>query len=139
MIVASRRWIGVGVATAAVVVGLVTACSSGSNSSGGGTTAAGGSSSPSMTMSTPMAASSGSQIEVKNFTFEPMMLSIAVGTTVTWKFDDSAQHTVSADDKSFVSPALSNGQTYTHTFTTAGTFQYICSIHQYMKGTIVVK
>lgn len=126
MIVASRRWLGVGVATAAVVVGLVTACSSGSTSS-------------SMTMSTPMTGSGSSQVEIKNFTFEPMMLSIAVGTTVTWKFDDSAQHTVSADDKSFVSPALSNGQTYTHTFTTAGTFQYICSIHQYMKGTIVVK
>jgi plastocyanin len=71
--------------------------------------------------------------------FSPMSLTVAVGTTVTWKFDDSTDHTVAADDNSFTSPALGKGKTYTHTFTTAGTVKYHCSIHPFMTGTIVVK
>jgi plastocyanin len=71
--------------------------------------------------------------------FMPMSLTVAVGTTVTWKFDDSTDHTVAADDKSFTSPALGKGKTYTHTFTTAGTVKYHCSIHPFMTGTIIVK
>ena len=65
-------------------------------------------------------------------------LTLPVGTTVTWKFDDSTQHTVNADDNSFASSAMANGQTFTHTFTSAGTVSYHCSIHPFMKGTIVV-
>ena len=69
----------------------------------------------------------------------PGTLTVPVGTTVTWKFDDSTQHTVNADDNSFASPAMANGQTFAHTFTSAGTVSYHCSIHPFMKGTIVVK
>jgi plastocyanin len=83
--------------------------------------------------------STGDSVMVKNFSFSPTSLTVAVGATVTWTFDDSAKHTVTAKDKSFSSPALGHGQTYRHTFTIAGTYQYICSIHQYMTGTIVVK
>lgn len=75
---------------------------------------------------------------VKNFSFSPTTLTVATGTRVTWKFEDSAQHTVSADDKSFLSPALNSEQTYSFTFAKPGTYQYICSIHQYMKGTVIV-
>jgi plastocyanin len=132
-----------GIATGLLILGSAIACSSSSSKAGGGTSAsststtASGTSASSATSGT--SAASGNTIDIKNFSFAPMSLTVAVGTTVTWKFDDSAQHTVSADDKSFVSPAMSNGQTYTHTFTKAGTFSYICSIHQYMKGTIVVQ
>jgi plastocyanin len=77
-------------------------------------------------------------VEIKNFSFSPMTMSVAVGTTVTWKFDDSAQHTVKAADNSFSSPPLSSGKTYAYKFTKAGTYSYICSIHQYMTGTITV-
>jgi plastocyanin len=84
-------------------------------------------------------ASDTSMIDIKNFTFTPMALTVSVGTKVTWMFEDSAKHTVKADDGSFSSPALSDGQTFSFTFTKAGTYSYICSIHQYMKGTITVK
>jgi plastocyanin len=142
-----RRVVGA-FAAVTLAVALVTACSSSSKpSAGGGSSTAGGSASSSMSM--PMSGSdsgsgSGSaatgtnMVEVKNFAFSPASLTVPVGTTVTWKFDDSADHTVSSDDKSFVSQALSGGKTYTHTFTKAGTYPYICSIHQFMKGTIVV-
>ena len=78
-------------------------------------------------------------VEINNFMFTPKTLTVSVGTTVTWKFDDSTQHTVAADDKSFTSSPMANGQTYTHTFDTAGTFKYHCSIHPFMTGAIVVK
>ncbi|TCN35576.1 cupredoxin-like protein [Kribbella orskensis] len=78
-------------------------------------------------------------VEIKDFMFTPMTLTVAVGTTVTWKFDDSTQHTVTADDNSFASSPMSNGQTFTHTFSAAGTVAYHCSIHPEMTGTITVK
>ncbi len=78
-------------------------------------------------------------VDIKGFAFKPETLTVPVGAKVTWKFDDSAKHTVVADDKSFTSPAKSGGQTYSYTFAKAGTYTYLCSIHNYMKGTIVVK
>ena len=76
---------------------------------------------------------------VKNFSFNPETLTVPVGTAVTWRFEDSVQHTVSDSTAGIKSAAPNNGQTFTHTFTTAGTYSYICSIHQYMKATIVVQ
>ena len=78
-------------------------------------------------------------VEINNFMFTPMSLTVPVGATVTWKFDDSTQHTVTADDNSFSSSPMGSGQTYTHTFATAGTTAYHCSIHPNMTGTINVK
>ena len=78
-------------------------------------------------------------MEINNFMFMPTSLTVPVGTTVTWKFDDSTQHTVTADDKSFSSRPTAGGQTFTHTFTTAGTVAYHCSIHPFMTGTIVAR
>ena len=78
-------------------------------------------------------------MEIKNFMFTPMTLTVPAGTTVTWKFDDPAEHTVAANDNSFTSAALADGKTFTHTFSTAGTVAYHCSIHPFMTGTIIVK
>ena len=78
-------------------------------------------------------------VVVKDFRFTPGNLTVTKGTKVTWKFEDSSQHTVLAGDKSFKSKALSNDQTYSYTFNTAGSYDYICSIHQYMTGKIIVR
>jgi plastocyanin len=129
---ARTRVIAFGVLSTALILGAAVGCSSSSKPAGGGATS-------SSALAGSAAAAAPDTIEIKNFSFSPMSLTVPVGTKVTWKFDDSAQHTVSADDKSFVSPAMSNGQTYSYTFTKSGTFQYICSIHQYMKGTVVVQ
>jgi plastocyanin len=121
-----------GFVTMLAVLVVVGACGSGSGDGGTPTaspTASGGSS----------AAAGSSTVEIKNFMFTPMSLTVSAGTTVTWKFDDSTEHTVSADDNSFASPALANGQTFTHTFATTGTVGYHCSIHPFMTGTIIVK
>jgi len=80
-------------------------------------------------------------IEVADFTFAPPTLTVKVGTTVTWHFDQpSAPHNV----VSLTTPVLFNSGTpkgtgtYSFTFTTPGTFPYLCQIHPSMKGTIIV-
>ena len=78
-------------------------------------------------------------VEVKDFKFTPGTITIKKGQKVTWKFDDSAQHNVTADDKKFASKDLANGQTYSETFNTVGSYSYVCTIHQYMRGTVTVK
>ena len=125
------------VALAAVSV-MATACGS---SSKGGAASPPAPARPTTTTTAPdvAPAASGSTVEISNFMFMPMTLTVAVGTTVTWKFDDTTDHTVAADDKSFTSPAMGKGQTYTRTFKTAGTVKYHCSIHPFMTGTIIVK
>lgn len=110
---------------------LTTGC--GSSSDNGGATPAAPASSGSA------APSGGSTVEIKNFMFMPATLTVPVGATVTWKFDDSTQHTVTADDNSFHSSPMAGGQTFTHTFTTAGSVPYHCSIHPSMTATIIVK
>lgn len=132
-----RRVVICGVSvTLALAVG---ACGSSSTKSGSGSTSIAPSSAPSTTMSSAPAAAGAKTVDVKNFMFSPMSLTVPVGTKVTWKFEDTTAHTVKADDGSFSSSPLSNGQTYSFTFTKAGTFSYICSIHPNMKATITVQ
>ncbi len=77
---------------------------------------------------------------IKNFTFNPQTLSVKLGTKVTFTNEDSTGHTATGtgSSASIKSPTLNNGQSYTVTFTKRGTYQYVCSIHPYMKGTITV-
>jgi plastocyanin len=121
--------------TLLAVLVLLTAC--GSSSGGGGATAS--TPATASTSSGSGTATAASTVEINNFMFTPKTLTVPVGATVTWKFDDSTQHTVTADDNSFTSQVLGSGQTYTHTFTSAGTVNYHCSIHTFMTGSIVVK
>ncbi|TVT11371.1 copper-binding protein [Amycolatopsis bartoniae] len=80
------------------------------------------------------------QVEIKNYAYSPAALSIAVGDTVTWTNEDTAPHTVTVSDGpvKFASPNLAQGQTYTYTFTQAGTYSYYCAVHPDMKATVTV-
>jgi plastocyanin len=98
------------------------------------TAAAGNTAAPAPTA----APSSSSAVTIQNFSFAPAQLSVKVGTTVTWTNQDSAAHTVAADDGSWTSGDLAKGQAFTHTFDKAGTFAYHCGVHPSMKGTITV-
>jgi plastocyanin len=77
-------------------------------------------------------------IYMKGMVFSNTSLSIKTGTTVTWMNDDNTTHTVTADDGSFDSGNLAAGSSFTHTFTSTGTFAYHCKIHSNMTGVIVV-
>jgi beta-lactam-binding protein with PASTA domain len=79
------------------------------------------------------------QVTIADFSFTPDTLTVNAGDTVTWVNNGPSDHTVVADDGTFQSPNLSTGQTYSNTFSTAGTFSYHCGIHASMTGTIVVQ
>ena len=80
----------------------------------------------------------GDAITIKNFMFDPTPLKVKTGQKVTVTNNDSATHTITATDKSFDSKNLTKGQTFAFTAGKAGSYTYICDIHQYMKGTIEV-
>jgi len=84
------------------------------------------------------AAAAGDQVTIDNFAFAPATLTVKAGATVTWTNRDEEPHTVAASDGSFHSPGMGTGATYSHTFPTAGKFDYVCSIHPMMHGTVVV-
>jgi amicyanin len=81
-------------------------------------------------------------IEIKDEAFTPGKITVKAGTKVTWTNQDSIQHDVSPDqdygDDFKGSDLLSKGQSYSFTFTKAGTYTYHCTPHPFMHGTIEV-
>lgn len=79
-------------------------------------------------------------IEIKNFAYFPEEISISVGETLVWINRDSAKHTVTSDSGNELdSELLGKNSEYSHTFTKAGTFDYHCTPHPYMKARIIVE
>ncbi|MCV6969707.1 cupredoxin domain-containing protein [Mycobacterium bohemicum] len=103
----------------------------------GAPSTAGGPAGPAPATGSP-AAATGDQVSIDNFAFAPATLTVKAGATVTWTNRDEEPHTVAASDGSFHSPGMGTGATYSHTFPTAGKFDYVCSIHPMMHGTVVV-
>ncbi len=89
------------------------------------------------TTSSPPA--SGNSVTLANFAFSPATLTVKVGTTVTWTNKDPATHTVTSDTGVFESGNLAASASYSYVFSKAGTFNYHCSIHPSMKGSVVVQ
>ena len=80
------------------------------------------------------------EVAIDNFAFAPKELTIPAGTQVTWiNKDDDAHTVVSVDGKTFKSKGLDTGDKFSFTFHDPGTYEYFCSIHKQMKGTIIVK
>jgi plastocyanin len=80
------------------------------------------------------------EVNIDNFTFVPKELTIPAGTQVTWTNKDDDVHTVvSVDGKTFKSKGLDTGDKFSFTFKDPGKYEYLCSIHAQMKGTIIVK
>jgi plastocyanin len=77
-------------------------------------------------------------VTIANFAFSPDKLTVKVGTTVKWTNQDSATHNITAEDNSFKSGDLNQGDSFSFTFTTAGTYAYRCGFHASMKATITV-
>jgi plastocyanin len=82
---------------------------------------------------------SANTVEIKNFAYSPATLTVKVGDTVTWTNKDIAGHSATADDGSFDTGVLSQGESGSFTFTKAGTFGYFCTPHPNIKGTIIVE
>ena len=83
-------------------------------------------------------ASGGDAVAIEDFAFKPGDLEVKAGTTVTFTNKDDFAHTATAKDKSFDTGNLDKDGTFEHTFEEAGTFDYVCAIHNSMTGTITV-
>jgi plastocyanin len=89
---------------------------------------------PTTTVSPPPVA-----VTIQAFLFSPASVEVPRGTTVTWTNQDSAPHTVVSDmTQEFASPTLGMGQSFSFTFTKAGSYPYHCSIHPTMHGNVIV-
>jgi plastocyanin len=75
---------------------------------------------------------------VLNYTFVPGTITVPSGTRVTWTNEDVVTHTVTANDRAF-SLFLAQGASMSRTFSTAGTFDYFCAVHDRMRGTVIVQ
>jgi plastocyanin len=82
-------------------------------------------------------------VDMKDIQFVPKAVTIAKGQTIEWKNSDSVTHNVTEEKgpggKKFASPNVNGGQTFTHTFSTPGTYDYVCTIHPNQFGTVTVK
>jgi LPXTG-motif cell wall-anchored protein len=83
-------------------------------------------------------AAASTSVTIRDFTFSPKSVTIDVGDAVTWTNEDDVEHSATAEDGSFDTGTFGNGKSRSQTFDTAGTFQYICTPHPFMKGTINV-
>lgn len=79
------------------------------------------------------------EVKIDNFAFLPQRLAVKAGTTVTWMNADDSPHTVASNSKLFKSKALDTDDRFSFTFTTPGVYEYFCSVHPYMTGTVVVE
>ena len=103
---------------------------------------AGCTSSPAPAQGPPVTANSAENtVLIKNFAFNPSSVTVKAGTTVTWINQDGTQHNVISGAESpvaFASRNLGTGESFTYTFSSPGTYPYICSIHPFMTGEITV-
>jgi plastocyanin len=79
--------------------------------------------------------------------YKPAIINIPRGATVTWTNNDAEMHTVTSGNLDaggptgtlFDSGPLPSGKTYRHTFSDKGIFDYLCTLHPFMKGKVIVK
>jgi plastocyanin len=81
----------------------------------------------------------GTVVHIRDDAFVPASITVPAGTAVTFVNDDDDAHTATADDASWDSEGLNQGQSWTHTFGKAGKVAYHCTVHPMMHGTIVVR
>ncbi|MFF0635574.1 cupredoxin family copper-binding protein [Nocardia sp. NPDC004151] len=125
----------------AVVAALAAAGCSSSDTSKPAATSTAAAPASSAATSTGPAAPAAVTVNVADMKFSPADITVKAGDTVTWKFDDKAPHAVQGIGDVALginSPIIRKGE-WSHTFTTPGTYRYLCPLHPDMKGTVTVQ
>jgi plastocyanin len=88
----------------------------------------------------PAAQATSHAVDMSNYAFAPATITVHVGDSITWTNHDQAPHNVvtTKAPASIDSPMLSNGKSWSYTFTTPGTYSYICGVHPDMHATVIV-
>jgi plastocyanin len=87
------------------------------------------------------ASPSAARVNVRDFAFGPREIRVKSGGTVTWTNRDDFDHAVQIDALGLDGPHFgpqTSPATYAHRFSKAGTYAYVCSIHNSMTGTVIV-
>jgi plastocyanin len=77
------------------------------------------------------------EVAMRNIKFVPKKITVAVGDTITWRNEDSEPHNAIAEDDSFRTDTIQQGETVSATIDEAGSHPYFCSIHAGMTWTVV--
>lgn len=80
----------------------------------------------------------GNSVNIQDYKYTPSTVTVKKGETVIWTNRDSVQHDVSGVGE-FKGPLLTSGESFSYTFDTVGTYDYICTPHPYMQGTVIVE
>ena len=88
----------------------------------------------------PKSEGGSAEVSMKDIKFDPSEVTVKAGDTVTWTNDDSVAHDVTGDSfKSGDAGAMQGGDTFEHKFDKAGTYDYVCTVHPGMKGSVLVQ
>ena len=79
------------------------------------------------------------KVDIADYKFAPEAIEVTAGTKVTWTNSDDAPHTATADDSSFDTGDLDQGDSKAITFDEPGEFTYYCRFHPFMKATVEVR
>jgi plastocyanin len=125
---------------ACVALALPVGCGSDENGNGGNSA----DKAPAKTTKSTTGGAKASAVTLKDIAINPASITVKKGATVTWTNEDSVGHDVTstggpAKFKSGSSGGMAMGDTFKHTFTTPGTYKYVCTVHPNMKGTVVVR
>ena len=87
------------------------------------------------------AQAAGHTVTMQGYAYSQASLSVDPGDTVTWVNKDQAPHdvVVTSGPQTFRSPLLNQGESWSFTFRSAGTYSYICSVHPDMRASVTVK
>ena len=77
-------------------------------------------------------------MNMQNFAYQRANIQVRAGTTVTWTNQDNVPHSITFKNGMKDSGLLYQGQSFSYTFTTLGTYQYYCTVHPYMVATVTV-
>jgi len=91
------------------------------------------------TESTTATAEPTDTIDIADFKYDPETVTVKAGSEVTWTNSDEAAHTATADDSSFDTGDLDQGDSKSVTFGKPGTFTYYCRFHPFMKASVEVR
>jgi plastocyanin len=78
-------------------------------------------------------------IVIEAMKFSPAVLEVNAGDTVVWTNKDLFPHDAVANDSSFASTEMEQGQSWEYKASSKGVFPYICSLHPMMTATLIVK
>jgi YVTN family beta-propeller protein len=81
----------------------------------------------------------GAQVSIANFAFAPARISISPGQSVRWTNDDGAPHGLAFKDGAPGADLMLPGASFSRTYDKPGTYDYICAVHAYMTGQVIVR